>query len=253
MKNDISLNRVGLLLRNEIIRNYKTYLTLPLVMVGLYLLAGLFNGLNGLNGVKGTFSVYIALITFFAPFMFYGDIFHTVKGVNFTMLPASQNEKFIVSFLQCVLTIPFGLLLTGLLLSLIGAGMTGKIDLIWNIPDLFKPDHPTVHFNWNTLGFFDSYIWSIIGAQSFTFWGIYFFKTRKLWKTFLTGCCLMVGLSILAISAVTVAVGYQESGYFTIFSEEVPRFGLVMNVFATIVVPFALWIWAYLKMRRQQF
>ena len=220
MTTEFSFPRIGLLLKSEIARNYKIYLTLLLVQAGIFLLGALFGGVNGMIGANSLITTGNACIIVLMPFILYSHLFHTVKGVNTTMLPASQNEKFAVSLFQCIVLTPFVLLFFHWLLSTIGMLLTGVNEVMTH----------------------DSYFWEVISSQTICIWGVYFFKTKKFWKTVLTICCVSIALGIVGGIGLNVA-----------FADAATRFARIMYVFFNLIVPVGLWAWAYIAMRRQQF
>lgn len=249
MNNIISLKRIGLLLCNEFRMHGRYYLILAAVLVGVYILGGMFGGLNGLVGASTTFTSYISLITVLLPFIAYKNLFHSVKGVTATLLPASNEEKYLTAFLLCAVIFPLGLIVIGWVLSLLGALLTGHNEVIWNIGGLFVDNDRA--YNAFSLGFFDSYFWQVIACQSFTLWAVHFFKTQKFWKAFLTWCC--IGFVLLVIGSIAVLRVYQWNGGMQFNFSGETRFEHILYVFISIVVPIGFWVWGYLKMRKQQF
>ncbi len=249
MNNIISLRRIGLLLRNEFSKNGRSYLILASALVGLYILSGVFEGPAGLQGIASSgFTMYISIVTIMLPFATYNNLFHPVKGLNAPLLPASNEEKYLTAFLQCAVAFPLGMILLAWILTLLGALLTGHNEVIWNIGNLFvDSDSASSSFS---LGFFDSDFWKIIACQSFTLWAVHFFKSRKFWKAFLTWVCVSVSLLIIGSIAMVRLLKYKNMSYDFVGST---RFEHILYVFITIIVPLGLWIWGYLKMKRQQF
>ena len=93
------------------------------------------------------------------------------------------------------------------------------------------------------MGFFDSYFWEVIRSQTVCIWGVYFFKTKKFWKTVLTICCVSIALGIVG------GIGLN----YTFFADAATRFARIMYVFFNLIVPVGLWVWAFCKYRKQQF
>lgn len=252
MTTEFSFPRIGLILKSEIARNYKIYLTLLLVQAGIFLLGALFGGVNGMIGANSLITTGNACIIVLMPFILYSHLFHTVKGVNTTMLPASQNEKFAVSLFQCIVLTPFVLLFFHWLLSTIGMLLTGVNEVMTQPWELFVSRKLHVNHGLN-MGFFDSYFWEVISSQTVCIWGVYFFKTKKFWKTVLTICCVSIALGIVGGIGLNVAFDAYEGGMYTFFADAATRFARIMYVFFNLIVPVGLWVWAFCKYRKQQF
>lgn len=236
--NEFSIQRFGLLLKSELTRNLKDILIITGAILGLYIISPIGDGRLSNN----SFVPYIGFVVCILPFLLYKNLFHTTKGVTFGLLPASQTEKFLVIFSICTLIVPIGMLFFAWFVSLIGVGLTGDSLMMFNLPGQFVSHEP--------LGFFDSFFWTAIGAQSISIWGVCFFKSRKFWKTVLTLMCAALALVIIAG---LYSCGHDWSTNCYIDIESGTRIALIADVFATIVVPVALWVWSFLKLRRQQF
>ena len=252
MTTEFSFPRIGLLLKSEIARNYKLYLSLLAVQLGIYLLGMLFGGINGMIGAKSILTTFSLAVIIFLPFMLYKHLFHTTKGVNATMLPASQSEKFAVSMFQCLILIPFLLLFFSWLLSVIGLALTGVNEVMMQPWHVFGNKTISINTDFN-LGFFESRFWNVISMQAICIWGVYFFKTKKFWKTVLTFCCACIAIGIIGSIGIDAALKSYDGGVYTFLAEAGTRFARILSVFFNIIVPVGLWVWAYIAMRRQQF
>lgn len=233
---EFSLQRFGSLLKSELRRNLKDCLFFTGIILGIYLISPINDGVFSTD----VFLPYIGIIVFLLPFLLYRNLFHPTKGVAFGMLPASQTEKFLVMFVLCALILPLGMLLFAWLVSLIGVGLTGHADEMFRLLERF-----TSH---ERLGFFESDFWGIIGAQSLAIWGTCFFRSKKLGKTLLYALC--------AVCAVAILFGIYGINHIALWSVEDPvldRIAWIGSIGISIVLPVALWVWAFLKMRRQQF
>lgn len=250
MNNIISLKRVGWLLRNEFRRNGRPYILFVSVFAGIYILGGIFGGVTALHHAPNSFTPYIAAVTLLLPFGIYKDLFHPVKGLNFTLLPASNEEKYLTAFLQCAVIFPLGMILSGLILTLLSALLTGHNELIWNVGYLFVDNE--VRLNSFSLGFFDSWFWQIVACQSFCLWAVHFFKTQKFWKAVLTWFCIcFVILTIGSIAAFRIFIWQADGMGFDFIGDT--RFAHILHIFFSIVLPVGFWAWGYVKMRKQQF
>ena len=248
MNNIISLRRVGLLLCNEFRKNGKTYILFISILAGMYILAGIFGGIVGLKSITGT--QYIAALTVLLPFVIYKDLFHPVKGLNATLLPASNEEKYLTAFLQCAVIFPLGMIFGFWVLTLLSALLTGHNDLIWNVGILFVDRNSS--YGSFSLGFFDSWFWQIVACQSFSLWAVHFFKTKKFWRAVLTwfSICFVI-LTIGSITAFRIIM-WQNDGMGFDFAGST-RFAHILHIFFSILLPIGFWVWGYRKMRKQQF
>lgn len=239
---EFSIQRFGLLLKSEIDRNRKEILIFIGLILGLYLISPINDGTFSTD----SFTAYIGFATLALPFVLYKNLFHNTKGLAWGMLPASQTEKFLVLFVICTLAVPIGMLVFAWFVSLIGLGLTGRPEMMFDFWRLF-----TSH---SRLGFFDSYIWEIIGMQSIAIWGVCFFKSGKFWKTVLASMC--AGLALVIVVSI-YGIRLHHSGLlFNDFYLEEPvttRLALIGDIFCSIVLPVLLWAWSFLKIRRQQF
>ena len=75
MTTEFSFPRIGLILKSEIARNYKIYLTLLLVQAGIFLLGALFGGVNGMIGANSIITTSNACIIVLMPFILYSHLF----------------------------------------------------------------------------------------------------------------------------------------------------------------------------------
>lgn len=252
MKTSISPEHIWRLMKNNAAQNAKQLKVVFLLVPIFYGLHVLFGGMEGLRHVADSILAYIGAASVFVPFVLYKDLFHPAKGTGYGMLPASQEEKYLSSFAICVLAVPLALILLAWILSLIGAALTGESSVMLDLPGLFWSNR-TVADEWD-FGFFDSFYWETIAIQSISFWGVYFFKTRKLSKTVLTFGCACLGLLLLfSIGAWSFSSHYYDEGLRLYMDKVGYRTALVTDIFFNILVPVGLWTWAYLKMKRQQF
>ncbi|MCM1169443.1 MAG: hypothetical protein NC324_05850 [Bacteroides sp.] len=239
---EFSISRFGMLLKSELQRNLKEIMIFIGVILGLYLISPINDG----HLSTGSFTFYIGIISFALPFVLYKNLFHPTKGVAFGQLPASQTEKFLTILCICAIIVPTGMLLFAWIVSLVGVGLTGRSEMMFDLLGCF-----TSH---DRLGFFDSYFWSVTGMQSIAIWGVCFFKSGKFGKTILA---LLVAVLIMTIIVSIYGYSLHLSGMtlngFYVEEFTATRLATISDVFLTIVVPVVLWAWSFFKIRRQQF
>ena len=239
-KCEFSIQRFGLLLKTELRRNQKGILIFIGMILALYAISPLGDGLFS----TGSFMPYIGTIAFTLPFVFYKNLFNSLRGVTLGMLPASQSEKFLVMFVLCTLVVPLGMLVFAWIVSLIGVGLTGSVDMMFDFLGQFKS---TMH-----LGFFDSTFWSIIAIQSISIWGVCFFKSKKAGKTLLSIIGFMVFITMVGS---LYGISHVRFGRFPLYMEDynINRIAYITDVLLSVVLPVALWVWGFFKIRRQQY
>lgn len=234
---EFSIQRFGLLLKSELLRNLKDSLIFIGIILGLYLISPINDGRFSTQ----VFLPYIGILSCILPFLFYKNLFHPTKGVTFGMLPASQTEKFLVLFTLCALILPLGMLVFAWLVSLIGVGLTGHTNMMFNLLEQFTSN--------DMLGFFNSNFWMIITAQSVAVWGVCFFKSKKFGKTVASTISVMTALTLIFS-----LYGLNRHAFLMNLEEPaITRIALIILIAVSIVLPIALWVWAFFKMRRQQF
>lgn len=254
MSKEINIHRLGLVLRSEWNRNNRSYLFFITILTGIYIMGAFVGGMRGMQQSLATMVVFTSALTFFTPFILYSHLFNGIKGVNPAMQPASQSEKFIACMLQCLIVVPLGMLLCIWILSWIGTLLTGYDNVAFKIGGLFINNGDLSGKTYH-LGFFESTYWGMISAQAVCIWGIHYFKSGKLWKTLLTICVVGIAVSLIGVTGILHIwnTGYDDAGVELVTHMGSERFKMIVNVFVSIFLPIILWIWAFLKMRKQQF
>lgn len=258
MDTSFSIKRVGMLLRNDVRRHAKNLYTLFGILLALYLLKGFFDGLISLRNADSLLITYIGAAVFFVPFC-YRHLFDTVKGVQYAMLPANQSEKFAAMFLFSVVLFPLALSLFALLVMLPMAVITGDAGFVFDLSALFTPSesviwgfYPSFLFFEHT-GFFGSIFWKAVTMQSFIFWGVCFFKKHKLRNSLLC----MLGFFMLMGIFFNVGLTSWQYSYHNMLPEQFAtltnRIGFALWLMFCVLLPIALWVFSFFKIRRQQF
>ncbi|MDR2908190.1 MAG: hypothetical protein LBU91_09420 [Bacteroidales bacterium] len=166
----------------------------------------------------GAFGVML----FIVPFILYKFLYHPTQGLTYAMLPASQFEKFLSAFVQCVIVAPLVIFGFSLLVSLVG-------------------DLAGVPMNWDVLNFkyvLTKYYLPMICIQSVAFWGVFWFKQRKIAKTILTVIAVIVAVGIISY--------FDRSLYMHIYN-----FCFETNAYL-YAITMALWALAFIKFPRTQ-
>ncbi len=250
------MNNFLKLLRFELLRNKNAYVILASIIGGAYfvhfiwlnfILQQVITQVVGATAPSlqfidiSRYKLLFGILVFVAPFMMYKYLFNPVQGVSFTMLPASNVEKFAVMLIQCIVFVPILLITVPTLLNIIVCiiGNTPLNAILVSVKELL-----------------DGYL-SLMIFQAIAVWGVIFFKQKKLWKTVLTILCLSVFLSI----AGSIATFIYFSKHATVGQQgQVSMQAEGLNVFdmfdtGYIIVPLiilALYAWGYFRMLRQQ-
>ncbi len=171
----------------------------------------------------GAFGLLLAII----PFALYGFLYHPTKSLTYAMLPASQFEKFVSAFVQCVIIVPFNLFVFSLLIS--GIGDLAGVPINWSI----------VNFDY----ILTKYWLPAICIQSIAFWGVFWFKKQKLAKTVLT-------LTTFVIGFLLINRFFGDYSFVKFITRMAENEGFVTNgMYAAMVV---LWAAAFIKFPRTQ-
>ncbi|MGC9150345.1 MAG: hypothetical protein ACP5F6_01090 [Microbacter sp.] len=203
----------------------KNYLYFGAVVI----LVALLNQHIGNNGF-GAISVIILLI---APFIFYNHVYHSVKGLMYTMLPASNAEKMAACWTQCVVILPLFLWMIWFILRLIN--------------QVIHPEDMSSFINIKST--FSSY-WNAIAAQSLSIFAVMTFRRRK-WQK------LIAILFIIAILGTIVGVSWLNA--FQLSTANLPFEWSAKpwvfhyaEIILTLVFPFGFWLVSYFKLEEQE-
>lgn len=182
------------------------------------------------NNAFSAMPVFILLI---APFIFYNHVFHSVKGVMYTMLPASNAEKMSACLTQCVIILPVFLWIIWAILRIINH-IVYPMDM-----------SPFINLK-STL----SNYWDTIAAQSLSIVAVMAFR-RKKWQK------LISILFIIAIIGTIIGVSWLNA--FQQYSNNLPFewttkpwvFHYAEIIFM-LIFPFGFWIVSYFKLEEQE-
>jgi hypothetical protein len=183
------------------------------------------------------FSAIVAVLVVLAPYVMYNDVYHKIKGVNYSMTPASNLEKWLAFWLQCVVIVP--LLLGMLWLVIEGLDMA-----------LF----PATHRPMMDIAVICKTTMLIICIQSVSMLGVMSFRRLKWLKTL--GVVFLLLLGVLVISRLFMfnfdpnpalhcdILTDQTGGEW--FLTHYP--GIILR----IVFPFGLWLASFFKLQEQE-
>jgi hypothetical protein len=173
-----------------------------------------------------------------SPFMLYNDVFHKIKGVNYTMLPASNLEKWLAFWFQNVIVVP--LIIGGLWLIMAG------------LEFFFFGHSIELHVGTGEIRLF---LLGILGGQAISMIGTMSFRRLKWLKTLGAIFILQVVFGIL-----TNLLVYQFD--LKSFIIEVQTANLApgsfswlidyIKVIAHIIFPFGLWLVSFFKLQEQE-
>jgi len=179
-----------------------------------------------------------AFLIIIAPFMLYNDVFHKIKGVNYTMLPASNLEKWIAFWFQNVIVVPLIIGALWLILSGLEYALFGRpIDI--NI------DKEACSF----------YLLVVLGMQGIAMIGTVSFRRLKWLKTL--GAIFILQVISLLISRFLLYQFDLKS-----FIIEIQAANLTpdingwifsyMKIIAYTIFPFGLWLVSFFKLQEQE-
>jgi hypothetical protein len=261
MKNTFNGKRFMALLQKDAQDLRSQYLKLILIVACTFLVAFLIYILTE-RTTYGTFGkVRVGIANLFvlgaillAPFQLYQRYNHKIYGVNYFMLPASQAEKWLSMFVNCVIVTPVVIILTVTLIDLCLYPFYPSADkVLWFI-------------SYNT-GEIKSLtdILMFFALQSVLFLGNIWFKRAKVQKTILAIIILPI------IFAVFIGILVKVSGIVNILSG-VPDIDASLSINSPkdlliffpqtwqtitkaiyfLIAPIGLWIVSFMKMKEQQ-
>lgn len=241
MQNYISISRLGKLFLMELHLHRKMYLTISIITLAgiiLQIITIISRGRGAIHPFP--FQSFPDWLIYIAPFALYNFVYHPVKGLTYAMLPATSFEKVLSAWIQCVLVVPIVIYATSSLSALLAdlAGIAVRWDTHWGTR------HP--------ITFFENYLRCIM-IQSLAFWGVFWFKHRKIAKTTLTLC--LIGLGIVTILSLILGLSQSylidpqssNSVFRIIYSLLSP-----LGYFGYLILPILPWALAFFKFRRTQ-
>ncbi len=184
MSEHLSMQRIALLLRNELVESWRAWLTASAVVAGVILFTRILAEGPGqretyFGWFAGTLFVWGTIMTS----MSLGDLHDKSKNVAFLTLPASSLEKTLVPLLLATAGLFVYLLV---FMTVVSFAMEGIFALSAGYGDSLEPFAP-----------FDSRVWSLLPhylvVQSLFFAGAAWFRRARY---------LMTGLALLGLSTV---------------------------------------------------
>jgi len=195
----------------------------------------------GADGIGIVAMVFITLM----PFIFYNNVYHRLKGVNYTMLPASNFEKWLAFWLQCMVIVP---LMASILWAMV-AGLTSWTGTAF---------HAGSSVSWlNRQNAWSIYL-GMISTQSIAMLGVMAFRRLKWLKT--TSVMLGVGVVIsLIVSLLGGIYGVHGSHSFNFafmsndfnITVEGFKWGTYFEIVTYIIFPFGMWLASFFKLQEQ--
>lgn len=212
-----------------IITETRTFRKSYLIFAAIIVLFGLLDQRVGSNSF--TVSGIIMLI---APFILYKNLYHSVRGVSYTMLPASNFEKWLACWTQCVVILPLVLWIVWAILRL--------------ITNLIYPSEFTEFMNVRTS--FSSY-WDMIAGQSLSILAVMMFRRHK-WQR-LIGILFVIAIlgTLLGISWMKTMNQMDES-YLTTAWSTAPWLTRYTEIVISLIFPFGLWLISFFKLEEQE-
>jgi hypothetical protein len=259
MKNIFNGKRFMLLLKKEAYDLRNQYLKLMLIVACTYLVVFLISLLaENESFTDYTKTRYIICATFIvgaillSPFQLYKRYNHKVYGVNYFMLPASQAEKWLSMFINCVVAIPVVIILTITLVDLCTYPFLPWADKsLWLAFSNFS--NPNLYSD-KTL----SDILMFFAFQSILFLGNIWFKRAKVQKTIAAIITLMIAFAVFALifAKILGTEIFQHSGSPSALENMVEavshQWKTITKIIYYLVAPIGLWIVSFLKLKEQQ-
>lgn len=249
MEKIININRFAKVVKNEIIINSKKYLTLFGIALIPFIVALIFSFFTYFSVGIFSYVTFVGVICVFAPFMLYKNLFHRIKGVHYTMLPAKNSEKFLSMMVQNLFIIPLLLYIIVFVCMLFLGDVYDESRASILLQAIFCTPKNIIGEN----SFFYSAYWNTITFQSIAIWGVTFFRSHKVRKTLIVFLSLgfLISIIFMIIVLIMAKMGHSTNlnGLSFVFSKEIVN--TTVHIIS-IVFPFVMWFWSYYKFTRQQ-
>lgn len=238
MNEIFNLKRFLMIVQTETFSFRRHYL-FSSVAVAAFAVISFFLSNGNLDG--DVFGPVASVVIVIAPFMLYNDVSHKIKGVRYTMLPASNMEKWLAFWLQCIVFFPLVMVAIWLLLR--------------GVESLVFPSDTTL-FRTLFIGLkasSDRLIW-LICIQSISMLGVMAFNRLKWQKTLGVIFLLQLLVTILGVFFFK-CFGLRE---FAIDHESVNLFssihwlGTYCKIIFYAIFPFGLWLASFFKLQEQE-
>lgn len=189
MKNVFSIHRLGILVRKDILFDWRSSVLAAAVVSGVLILAATLGSVIGENeifGYGGYFRATLSIWGIIAASMTFSELHDKSKSDQFLLLPASAAEKTLVRLLRVSLFLPLFILIVIILSSLL---IESVLFLIVSKP--FYLFNPFTGDLWRAIG-------QMVIVQSLFFLGAAWFKKTHLLKTLFSILAFCIGLGILS-------------------------------------------------------
>jgi hypothetical protein len=263
MKNIFNGKRFMSLLQKEAYDLRSQYLKLALIVACTFLVVFIIfiasTGSNYVEYGKTRFSlatVFVCGGMLLAPFQLYKRYNNKIFGVNYFMLPASQAEKWLSMFINCVIVTPIVMILTITLIDVCTYPFLSFTDKsLWLTISNYSNN------NFNSTKVLSDVLLTFFAIQSLFFLGNIWFKRAKVQKTILAIIILMIAFGLFAFMLVKVSgiidIAKVTPANFSInindMSDVSQTWKVISKTIYYLIAPVGLWIVSFMKMREQQF
>ena len=251
MNEMISMHRLGRLVRNDSVRNFRTVMTVSALFVAIVAINNLV--VPDIASVRNNFYVaWFAAVLFvwglLATSRAFRDLHDKTRNEAYLLIPASSLEKTLARLLY--LTVIFVLFLLGLtlLLSLALEAMNAALGRQHNVQ--FNP--------------LDARVWKVVAqyliVQSYFFLGAAWFRRTHFVKTSLTITVTLIALLLIAFASTRLFLGshwWNNIGsaidtLYLAYRQFVDGILALAQLVAFIVIPAVCWYTAFLRVRETQ-
>ncbi|MBX2850084.1 MAG: hypothetical protein KTR16_17285 [Acidiferrobacterales bacterium] len=242
----LSYTRLSLLIRSQVISQYRSWLSTSAALAGIIIFISLFANSDSVLFYNTSFGYLIILGGLLFSSKAFQELHDKTRNEAFLLLPASMAEKtlarLLVSTIGFVAYALIFMLLTSLLAELVKSLFFGNRLPIFN---------PLAERAWQL-------VWAYLFIQSFYFLGASWFKKNHAVKTTLSLLCIFVGLSIFALLIASLFFGSFSPGSFDLnisihdfFYRAKGPGGFILRVFV-FLLPLVLWMTAWLRVKESQ-
>jgi len=242
VNDQLSLRRLGLLLRNDLLRDQRTLLIVSAIVAVLALFGpagGVYSSYTGAGFYRTVFLIALFSFGTITTSMAFGDLHGRATSTAFLLLPATALEKTATRLLMSTVVLIAYLLLFTTALSLLVEVL--ELAAFGGDNVLFSP--------------FDAVVWSVLPhylvVQSLFFLGAAWFRSRSYIKTLLALVVIVAGLTAFGVGVTwSVADGglRVEGDYFVDFDWLV---GALYYAYL-VALPLFCWFVAWLRVKETQ-
>ena len=245
------LRRLWLLIRNDVLTQYRGGLVSIGTWVGVLLLLFIFSSVSGRQGGGGAYHLIYTLILYVGGFLYtsasFNDLHDKRKSTPYLLLPASTLEKFICKLILSSIGYAIGSLVFFYLYTVLASGLSR---VVFDRPLLlFDPLNAAI---WKNIA-------SYLVIQSVFLLGAVYFTSRAFIKTVFSMAGFFLLMVVLVLLCTWLIVHDSHFGQIILRNEDIERFmesGHVAAVaartfFWTLLAPL-FWIAGYLRFKKYQ-